>query len=179
MVNPARVPKSTVRLATLKDLDLLVRHRRLMWAAISDIPSRDLDAADLVYRRWARSRMRSNRLAGFIVMVGDKPVASGCVWLMEVQPRPRRKSTTAAYLLSMFTEPGHRGKGHATRIVRAAIRWTKARDIPVMLLHASDLGEPVYRRLGFQKTREMRRNLTRMPRRRPRLSRKSARRRSR
>jgi len=179
VVNPARVPKATVRTATVKDLDLLVRHRRSMWAAISDISARDLDAADLVYRRWARTRMHSNRFAGFIVEVGGFPVASGCVWLMEGQPRPRREGTTAAYLLSMFTEPGHRGKGHAPRIVRAASRWAKARGISVMLLHASDFGEPVYRRLGFERTREMRRILTPAPRPRPRLSRKSARRRSR
>jgi len=179
VVNPARVPKATVRTATVKDLDLLVRHRHSMWAAISDIPIRDLDAADRVYRRWARVRMRSNRLAGFIVEVGGIPVASGCVWLMAVQPRPRREGTTAAYLLSMFTVPGHRGKGHATRVVRAAIRWAKARGISVILLHASDVGEPVYRRLGFERTGEMRRILTPTPRRRPRLSRKSARRRSR
>ena len=32
-----RVPRIRVRLATLADLDLLVRHRRRMWEAISDI----------------------------------------------------------------------------------------------------------------------------------------------
>src|SRR3989442_15829226 len=81
--------------------------------------------------------------------------------MMEVQPRPGRHGTAAAYLLSMFTEPGHRGEGHATRVVRAAIRWAKARGIPVMLLHASDFGEPIYRRLGFDRTRVIRRWLVR------------------
>ena len=165
-----------MRTASTKDLDLLVRHRRSMWEAISDISVRDLDAADSVYRRWALVRLRSNRLAGFIVEVGGMPVASGCVWLMQVQPRPRHKGTNAAYLLSMFTEPDHRGKGHATRIVRAAIRWAKSRGVPVLLLHASDFGEPVYRQLGFERTREMRRVLTPPSRRRVSISRKSARR---
>jgi len=166
----------TVRTASAKDLDLLVRHRRAMWEAIADIPTRDLDAADDVYRRWARSKMRSRQFVGFIVDVGDMPIASGCVWLMDVQPRPGWKTTSAAYLLSMFTEPGHRGEGHATRIVRAAIRWTKVRGVPVVLLHASDFGEPIYRRLGFERTREMRRVLVPRLRRRSRSSRQSTRR---
>lgn len=168
--------RATVRTATAKDLDLLVRHRRAMWEAIADIPTHDLDAADEVYRRWARTRMRSRRFAGFIVDVGKVPVASGCVWLMDVQPRPGWKTTAAAYLLSMFTEPGHRGEGHATRVVRAAIRWATVRRVPVMLLHASDFGEPMYRRLGFERTREMRRVLVPRSRRRSRSSRKSTRR---
>src|SRR3990172_8035389 len=54
-----RVPRIRVRLATLADLDLLVRHRRRMWEAISDIPEDFPDAADPVYRRWARARMRT------------------------------------------------------------------------------------------------------------------------
>jgi GNAT superfamily N-acetyltransferase len=146
-----------VRLATTKDLDLLVRHRRLMWEAIREFPTRELDRADPVYRRWARGRMKSNRLAGFIVDIDNVPVASGCVWLMPMQPRPGQGGTTAAYLLSMFTEPDHRGRGHATRIVREAIRWARSRGVSIVTLHASESGESVYRRLGFEWTREMRR----------------------
>ena len=170
------MPRATVRTATFRDLDLLVRHRRLMWEAIAEIPVRDLDAADRAYRGWARTQMGSRRFVGFIGEVGDVAVASGCVWLMDVQPRPRWAGTQAAYLLSMFTEPGHRGEGHGTRIVRAAIRWAKARKIPVMTLHASRFGESVYRQLGFDWTREMRKSLVRPRPSKPRSRRKSARR---
>ena len=170
--NPHRVARTrgTVRTANLRDLDLLVRHRRLMWSAIARISPKELDAADRVYRRWARARLKTGRLAAFIVEVRGEPVASGCVWLMDVQPRPQRRGTTAAYLLSMFTEPGHRGEGHATRIVREAIRWSRARGIAVMLLHASPFGERVYTELGFTHTAEMRKDLRRGARRRVRTS---------
>jgi len=168
------VVRTVVRTATGKDLDLLVRHRRLMWESIANFSIRDHDAADAVYRRWARDRMRSRRFVGFIVEIGGEPVASGCVWIMDVQPRPGRSGTAAAYLLSMFTEPDHRREGHATRIARAAIRWARSRGIPIMLLHASDFGEPIYRRLGFEGTREMRRSLVRAPRHKARSSRKTS-----
>ena len=176
--NPHAVVRGSVRQATLEDLDLLVRHRRSMWNAIAEIPKADLDSADRIYRRWARTQMKSNRFAGFIVDVGGEPVASGCLWLMHVQPRPNWKGTTAAYLLSMFTEPAHRGRGHGARIVREAIRFAKARGIPVMLLHASAFGEPIYTRLGFERTTEMRLFLEPGKRRRGRVrtSRKTARR---
>jgi len=176
--NPRSVVRGTLRRATLGDLDLLVRHRRGMWKAIAKIPQADLDAADRTYRRWARTHMKSNRFAGFIVDVAGGPVASGCVWLMQVQPRPDWKGTTAAYLLSMFTEPAHRSRGHGARIVREAIRFAKARGIQVMILHASSFGGPIYTRLGFERTTEMRLSLDPEKRRRRRVrpSRKIARR---
>jgi len=176
--NPHAVVRGRVRQATLADLDLLVRHRRGMRNEIAKIPKADLDAADRIYRRWGKAQMKSNRFAGFIVEVGREPVASGCVWLMHVQPRPNWKGTTAAYLLSMFTEPAHRGRGHGARIVREAIRFAEARGIPVMLLHASTFGEPIYTRLGFERTTEMRLFLEPGKRRgrRARASRKTARR---
>jgi GNAT superfamily N-acetyltransferase len=161
--------RASVRRAAVRDLELLVRHRRGMWNAIAHISNADLDAADRVYRRWARKEMNSNRLAAFIVETGGEPVASGCVWLMNVQPRPTWKGTSAAYLLSMFTEPAHRSRGHGARIVREAIRYARARGIHVMLLHASQFGEPIYRRLGFERTTEMRLFLDRRERRRPRV----------
>ncbi len=130
-----------------------------MWQAIRDLSTESLDAADRVYRRWARVRMKSGCLVGFIVELSGQPLASGCVWLVDLQPRPHWKGTTAAYLLSMFTEPDHRGEGHATRIANAAIKWAKARGIPVMLLHASPYGESLYARLGFERTTEMRKFL--------------------
>ena len=168
--------RASVRLATVADLDLLVRHRRSMFESIATFSNRDLDAADPVYRRWARTRLRSEQLAGFIVECAGLPVASGCAWIMDVQPHPGRHGTDVVYLLSMFTEPDHRGEGHATRIVRAAMRWAKGRGIPLVVLHASELGESVYRRLGFERTREMRRSLVPAPPRSARSSRKTARR---
>ena len=167
--NPRGMVRGTVRRATLEDLGLLVSHRREMWKAIARIPKADLVAADRMYRRWARTQMKSNRFAGFIVDVGGRPVASGCVWIMQVQPRPNWRGTDTAYLLSMFTEPGHRGRGYGARIVREAIRYAKARGIDVMLLHASPFGEPIYTRLGFERTTEMRLFLGSRKRRRVRI----------
>src|SRR5437016_14643501 len=148
--------RGAIRRASLNDLGLLVRHRRGMWSDIALFSKADLDVADRAYRHWATTQMKANRFVGFIVDVDGQPVASGCVWIMQVQPRPNWTGTEAAYLLSMYTEPAHRGRGHGARIVREAIRYAKAREIHVMLLHASPFGESIYQRLGFKRTTEMR-----------------------
>ena len=150
------MPPEVVRRAGLRDLDLLVLHRRKMWEDIGGRTARDLDAADPVYRRWARQRIKSGRLVGWVVEVRGAPVASGCVWVQEAQPRPGWKGTKQAYLLSVYTAPEFRGRGFATRITREAVRWSKAAGLDRMTLHASEEARGVYARFGFDRTREMR-----------------------
>lgn len=155
------VPRVTIRKATLDDLDLLVRHRRGMWEEILEASPAEMAAADRAYRRWARARMTARELVGWIAETDrGEPVASGCVWLMPSQPRPTWKGTVAPYLMSMYTERAYRGQGHATRITREAIRWSKARGFTVLLLHASKFGKPIYGREGFTEGNEMRLRLS-------------------
>jgi len=128
-----------------------------MWKDIAHFSEAQLEGADRVYRAWARPRLRTGRLVGFIVE-GAKgaPVSSGCLWIMPRQPRPMWQGPWVPYLMSMFTEPAHRGKGHASRIVREAVRWARAHGYDAITLHASDYGESIYRREGFTRTMEMR-----------------------
>lgn len=148
-----------LRRATLRDLALLVEHRRRMFEDMGEYSPRQLAASNAVFRRWARQRLRSGKLVGWIVEERGSPVSSGCVWLQEVQPRPGWPGPVQPYLMSMFTEPAARGKGHAGRIVREAIRWCEARGYPRFTLHASKRGRSVYAKVGFWRTWEMRLDL--------------------
>lgn len=154
-----------LRLATLADLDLLVRHRRLMWRDSSKFSEEELDAADPAYRAWAERQLGSGQMVAWVVEdaaaegAPREAAASGCLWLQPVQPRPGRPFEVQPYLLSMFTEPAHRGRGHARRIVEAAMAWAAERRHPSMSLHASDFGRPLYEALGFERTWEMRATL--------------------
>ena len=148
-----------VRRATLKDVDELVHQRRAMWEDLGVKGEAEHDRADRIYHRWVRSRMKNERLSGWIAEKPDGTVAGGgCVWLQEVQPRPHRKGRLQPYLLSMYTEPEFRGRGVASKVVQAAIDWTRKQGFERLQLHASEMGRGVYTRLGFKRTWEMRLN---------------------
>ena len=154
------MPGYSVRRATVRDLDVLVRHRRGMFEDMGGHDPERLDLHDRSYRRWARQRLRTKRfLAWVAVTSGGDAVASGAVWLQDVQPNPRIGLGPVPYLLSMYTVREHRGKGLASRIVREAMRWAKREGYPRMTLHASDMGRGVYLRLGWERTWEMRARL--------------------
>jgi GNAT superfamily N-acetyltransferase len=145
-----------VRRAQTGDLDVLVRHRRGMFEAMGVKDRPELAQGDVDYRRWAKRLMKRGELVGFVASAGGVAIASGCVWLQERQPRPGFAGGGVPYLLSMFTEPAWRGRGLATRIVKAAIAWCRAEGHGVMTLHASKMGRGVYEKLGFERTWEMR-----------------------
>ena len=136
---------------------LLVRHRIAMFADIHPQPTRLLEAHGRVYRRWARGRLTSGEMVGFIAETPDgTPVASGCLWFQPSQPRVLMPATSSPYILSMYTSPAHRGRGLATSIVRRLLAVARRHRCARVTLHASDAGRRVYERLGFEPTREMR-----------------------
>lgn len=162
-LSPARGKgqKLTVRRATLRDIDILVHQRRAMWIDLGVKDGVSHRRGDRVYRRWALARMRRHDLIGWVVESRDGSVAGGgCLWLQPVQPRPHRRAMFQPYLLSMYTEPRFRRRGVASMVVQAAIDWSRRQGYERVMLHASKMGMPVYRRLGFRRTREMRLDLT-------------------
>lgn len=149
--------KFTVRKASDADLTILAKQRTLMFKEMfPDLPL-DYHAYERRFRSWAREMLKQKRLVPFVVTdAGGKAVAGGSVWLRENLPSPRYRGTLQPYLMSMYTEQACRRKGLATMIVKEAIEWTKKHGYSRLTLHASEMGEPVYAKQGFERTTEMR-----------------------
>lgn len=49
----------------------------------------------------------------------------------------------------VLTHPDHRGHGYATQLLKDSIAHLENRGVATMKLDATDLGEPLYRKLGF------------------------------
>lgn len=154
-----------LRRAGPKDLPTLVRHRRRMWEELRSYAPRELDRHDADYVRWVRRETTSRRFLAYVVETRTGEIAgSGALWLMPSQPRPGPLGRgNVPYILSMYTEPQYRGCGVASRLVREMVRWARSRRYGRVLLHASRFGRPVYERLGFEASSEMRLELIAQP----------------
>jgi GNAT superfamily N-acetyltransferase len=91
-----------------------------MWDDMGIRGTAALQAHDHTYRAWARERLRTGKLLGWIAETNGEPVVSACLWLQPTRPTPNIKGKTTPYLLSMYTEPKHRGKGIRTQILNQA-----------------------------------------------------------
>ncbi len=160
--------KIRIRKATLRDLPLLVRHRRGMWEAIGPFSKKALDDGDAVYRRWLGKRLRAGGAAAFVAeTAGRVPVGSGAVFLRDIDPFPGGPRTSP-HIISMFTEEAYRGRGIASAIVTKLEDWCRSEGYLVVTLTPTRAEPPLYLRAGFERTWLMKKRLDAPARRSPR-----------
>ncbi|MDE1879708.1 MAG: GNAT family N-acetyltransferase [Euryarchaeota archaeon] len=140
-----------LRRATLRDLPTLVLHRRAMWEALVEVPEAALNRGDRVYRRWLRARMQRGDAVAFVAETrGRVPVASGAVFVRDIDPSPSGVATSP-HTISMFTEKGCRGQGIARDILHELRDWCEARGFAAVTLSPAPKARRLYRRVGFER----------------------------
>ena len=147
----------TISPGNMHDLEILARHRILMWAEIYPELADAIAASEETTRDWIKVKLLEGSMIPFMARTSDGKVAgSGCILIKEDQPRPTDKSVYTPYLMSMFTEREYRKKGVATGIVAASIKWCREHGYGSITLHASKAGRGIYEGFGFNTTNEMR-----------------------
>lgn len=127
-----------------------------MFEEMSRPTAGELRVHDESYRVWAKKMMKRRLMHCYIVTTASgRPIASGCVWLREMQPSPAHPHGMVPYILSVYTRPEFRRKGLASLIVEEATEWAGKHGYYKIVLHASKPGRKVYSQLGWKRTWEM------------------------
>ena len=61
---------------------------------------------------------------------------------------------------TIYTLPAWRGQGIATALIDQVLAFLRAEGVPAASLHATDASRPIYERVGFVSSNEMRILLT-------------------
>ncbi len=146
---------SPLRPATLADLAILVEHRRRMFEEIEALRERphtpaEWQAADDLYTHFVRLHLPQGSLRAWLIEMDGQAVASGAISVIDWPPSPVILAEQAAHLHSMYTVPAQRRRGHARRIVQAAIDYCRTNGVRRLTLAASSAGRPLYESMGFQ-----------------------------
>jgi GNAT superfamily N-acetyltransferase len=146
---------SQLRPLTGADLDLVVRHRKEMFREMGR-PDEELVAMSAGFRPWLEPRLRDGTYFGWLFELDARPVAGVGMMVLDWPPHPYHPADSRrAYILNMFVEPEHRGKGFATALMEKARDEARQRGITFMVLHASPQGRPLYEKPGWKPTSEM------------------------
>ena len=89
----------------------------------------------------------------FVGRLGDEAVSSSLAFV----------GGGAVGLYGVGTAPDHRGHGFGGAVTTAGIEWGRSRGEQFAILHSSQMGEPVYRRLGFEAVGELTQLVLRAP----------------
>jgi ribosomal protein S18 acetylase RimI-like enzyme len=153
----------TVRPATTGDVRILARHRvsmfRDMGRQLDDATADALLEATTTYLREAVPR--GEYVAWLARDAGSDVIGGAGAQLRRILPRaldvgPGIELGPEALVVNVYVEREWRRRGVADALMRALLESLTARGIRRIVLHASPEGRPVYERLGFVPTNEMR-----------------------
>lgn len=151
--------RKTVRVANLADLEIVIRHRHLMFAEMG-YPEAPLAAMDLEAGSYFAQAFRDGTYRHWFIDANGGVAAGAGVSINPFYPGPRDPRPRRAWLLNVYTAPPYRNQGLARQLVETAIAWCRGEGLCSLYLHASSFGQPLYERLGFVSSREMRLDLT-------------------
>jgi ribosomal protein S18 acetylase RimI-like enzyme len=144
-----------IRPATVADAAIVTVHRHRMFLAMGRPDDERLRAMTTAFLPWVRGAIRDGRYLGLLATSADTVAAGAGMLVLDWPPGPNDPGCQRAYLLNVYTEPEHRRRGLARRLVQAALDEARVRGIRVVALHASAEGRSLYESLGFQSTNEM------------------------
>lgn len=150
----------SIRLATPADIPTIAAHRRAMFADMEVGTNGTLDQIEAAFIPWAQAKMAQQLYWHWLVEDAAAHIwAGGGLWLWEWPAHPIDLTQRRAYLLNVYVHPDQRRKGLAEWVVQTMLAWCRAQGLVTVTLHASDMGRPLYEKLGFKASNEMRLHL--------------------
>ena len=153
-----------IRRATAADAGILARHRAEMFRDMGELPDDLYDTLVDAARAYFAAAIGDGRYVGWVAE-RDHPsgeiIAGAGLQLRELLPRPdvareRLVRGPQGLVLNVYTERAWRRRGVADALMRELLRWCRGNGIESVVPHASDDGRPLYDKLGFTPTNEMR-----------------------
>jgi GNAT superfamily N-acetyltransferase len=145
------------RQATVEDIPTLVRHRRLMFESMGFRDEAVNDEMSAIVTEQLAAWISCGDYRGWVMEAPEGRVVAGIgLRVIELPGSPRNVRGRYSYLMSLYVEPECRRIGLARRLVEEMIEWSRAQGLSEVRLHASDQGRPLYERIGFVQTSEMR-----------------------
>jgi GNAT superfamily N-acetyltransferase len=159
-------PPIRIRPAIPDDAPVIASHRANMFRDMGQVTPEVYDALLAVTERRLREALASGEYVGWLALNPDSSAVIGGAGAQRrlAFPHPQRLDDGAvgigegrhAIVLNVYTDRAWRRRGVAEALMGAVVRWAREERLDRLVLHASEEGRPLYQRLGFAATNEMR-----------------------
>jgi GNAT superfamily N-acetyltransferase len=147
----------TIRPATNDDIGVLLRHRRMMWWDMGRRDETQLQMMTEAAEKYFRLALADGMYRGLLAVNQTGEIVGGGGIVISPWPGTLgQRSPLRAMILNMYVEAGHRRRGVARALMQVMIAWCRENGFTHVGLHASDEGRPLYEKLGFKPSSEMR-----------------------
>ena len=147
----------SLRPARAGDVGTILRHRRRMYLDMRVATEESADVFEDASRAYLEAALRDGGYYGLLAETADgEVVAGGGVLIARWPGSPANRVALRAWILNIYVEPAWRRQGLARRVMEALLEWCRGQGFQSVALHASAEGRPLYEKLGFKSTNEMR-----------------------
>ena len=136
----------TYRMADRDDIPVLAQLRKRQLIDEGQSPDMEIDGE---LRQYFERHFADRSLVEWVAEDGDRIVATAAIVFMDFPPAFNNRTGIRGYVTNMYTAPSHRRRGIAAALLEKLVDEAGARGVRTVLLAASQMGKPVYRRFGF------------------------------
>ncbi len=136
------------RRADISDLDLLVEQRLRFFRDAK--PDMDAESLREPNRKYYAETIPTGECVYWLALDGGHVVGGGGFAIRRYAPGYLLRDGVSAYVFNIYVDPAHRKRGVAKEIMLRLMSDAKDRGISRLDLHATEAGEPIYRKLGFE-----------------------------
>lgn len=151
-----------IRPATVSDVNDVVHLRRVMFEAMGYTDPDQYTALEQIWISYFTEKLHTGEYRGWLVFCQGKDnqtmgnaLASGGFVIDHHPPSIKNPSGNIGYIMNVITLESYRGQGIATQIMLIMMDWLKSNQITQISLHATDMGAPIYEKIGFRKSNLM------------------------
>jgi GNAT superfamily N-acetyltransferase len=138
------------RFAAITDLELLVRER-LRFIRVDETHAQ-YGLIREKCRSFFETGLRDGTCAAVLAEETGRLVGTAVAFSYLSVPSARNPEGRNAYITSVFVEPDCRRRGIASGMVEQIVLWGQRSGCANIMLTATDMGAPLYRKLGFRQT---------------------------
>ena len=135
------------RLSIKEDIPLLIELRKRQLIDEGQNPDVNMDQ-ELV--KFFNNHFADNTLVEWVAEEDGKIVGTAAILFFEFPPAFTNHSGIKGYITNMYTAPEYRGQGLASELLKKVLDEARSRSVKNILLAASDMGKPVYKKVGFE-----------------------------
>ncbi|MFX0015657.1 MAG: GNAT family N-acetyltransferase [Promethearchaeota archaeon] len=141
------------RRAGIKDIDSLVQFRVALFEEMGLIDGNlNLDSFQEACKDYFSKFISKEEFLSWVAENKGEIIATSGLVFFQKPPSPGNNSGREAYIMNMYTLPGWRSKGIASKLLEEIIKFLKKNEITNVSLHTTEIGRSVYEKTGFYLT---------------------------
>lgn len=139
------------RIAQKSDIDLVMQSRLEMLKVVNELPY-EYDFSEEFISTSRKYFETANQTT--ILSIDECVIGCATLCYMELMPTFSHPTGKRAHLMNVYTNSQYRRKGIGSKMVQMLIKEAREKGVTEISLDATDLGRPLYEKLGFVESEE-------------------------